>query len=153
MNKEEHNEILKYILTTIEDRPESYSGKRILVSGSSMDKPDFITSDNTMYTLYWDALEGKRRYATTDRNGGATELEFNGMPVVADGGQSGNCPARTMYFLNLDYLYLRPSSNRNLVSIGKRVSLNQDAYVDGFMWAGNMTTSNASLQGVIVNNT
>ena len=114
------------------------------------DKPNLIVADNVMYKLFWESQEGKRRYASTERKAGATELMFNDIPIIADGGKNGEAPTNHMYFLNLDYLYLRPSAKRNVVPIGKRVSLNQDAYVDGIMWAGNMTTSNGGLQGLIV---
>jgi hypothetical protein len=55
-----------------------------------------------------------------------------------------------MYFLNTDYLFLRPAKGREFVPLGEKSSVNQDAMVMPVVWAGNMTVSNRSLQGVIV---
>ena len=54
-----------------------------------------------------------------------------------------------MYFLNTDYIYLRPHSARNVVPLERKSSLNQDAMVVPVVWAGNLTCSNRDLQGVI----
>ena len=35
---------------------------------------------------------------------------------------------------------------------GERMAVNQDAFYKIIGWAGNMTMSNASLQGVLINN-
>jgi hypothetical protein len=57
-------------------------------------------------------------------------------------------PASHMYFLNSDYLFLRPHPDREFVPLEERASINQDALVVPTVWAGNMTGSNSSLQGV-----
>ena len=76
---------------------------------------------------------------------------FNNVPVVLDGGVGTNCPAFTTYFLNTNYLFFRPHSDRNFVPIGDdRFSVNQDAMVKLIGWAGNMTVSNRRQQGVFV---
>jgi hypothetical protein len=70
--------------------------------------------------------------------------------VVLDGGYGGGAPTSTMYFLNTDYIYLRPHSQRNFVEIGgDRVNPNQDALVKLIGWMGNLTASNMFLQGVL----
>jgi hypothetical protein len=70
-------------------------------------------------------------------------------PVVFDSG--GGCPASTAYFLNTDFIMLDVSSRRNFTPPEEKVSLNQDATVVPILWAGNMTLSNGSLQGVLKN--
>ena len=51
---------------------------------------------------------------------------------------------------NTNYLHYRPSAQRNMVPLDPdRFSVNQDAMVKLIGWAGNMTLSNAFLQGVI----
>jgi hypothetical protein len=55
-----------------------------------------------------------------------------------------------MYFVNTDYVFLRPHRSRQFVPLDDRNSLNQDAMVIPVVWAGNMTCSNRSLQGVII---
>jgi hypothetical protein len=55
-----------------------------------------------------------------------------------------------MYFLNTNYVHYRPHSDRNMVPLDPdRFSVNQDAMVKLIGWAGNMTLSNARLQGVL----
>ena len=78
--------------------------------------------------------------------------KFKGADVIYDGGQGGNCPANYMYFLNTDYLYLRTHKDRDMKVIGgDRMAVNQDALYRIIGWAGNLTMSNAALQGVLIN--
>ena len=67
------------------------------------------------------------------------------VPVIYD----DQCPANHMYFLNTDYLFLRPAKGREFVPLGEKSSVNQDALVMPVVWAGNMTMSNRGLQAVI----
>jgi hypothetical protein len=61
-------------------------------------------------------------------------------------------PVNHMYFLNTDYLFLRPHRERDMVPLNPdRFAVNQDAMVKLVAWAGNMTMSNAFLQGVLIN--
>jgi hypothetical protein len=113
------------------------------------DKPDLITADAAMYAFYWDALQAIQRINTdtgTGRQGWET-LAFLGADVIYDG-DSGH-QANTMYFVNSDFLFFRPHSNRNFVALEKRNAVNQDAFVVPIVFAGNLTMSNASLQGVL----
>ncbi len=112
------------------------------------DKTKFIVTDATLYQRFWDSLSdiqrvGDSRMATA----GFEELKFVTAPVVYDG--DSGIRANTMYFLNTDYIYWRPHTNRNVVPLDNRNSINQDASVVPVVFAGNLTTSNASLQGVI----
>ena len=117
------------------------------------DKPDLIVTGDDMYSLHEDSLTPLQRY--TDPKAadcGFATLRFKGADVVCDGGQGGFCPEKHMYFLNTDYLYLRSHKDRNMKVIGgDRMSVNQDALYKIVGWAGNLTMSNASLQGVLIN--
>lgn len=115
------------------------------------DKPDLILADNTTWTAYLESLQTIQRITGTDTGqAGFMSLKFMGSDVVLDGGQGGNCPANHMYFLNTNYIHFRPHAQRNMVPIGgERFSTNQDAMVKLIGWAGNMTLSNAQLQGVL----
>jgi hypothetical protein len=73
-----------------------------------------------------------------------------GADVVADGAIGAACPANHMYFLNTDYIKYRPSSKRNMTPLDSVASINQDASVKLIVWAGNLTLSNAQLQGVLI---
>ena len=85
---------------------------------------------------------------------GFTSLKYYGagkeVDVILDGGKNGQIPANTAYFLNTEYIFYRPSSERNFKVIGgDRANVNQDAIVRISAWAGNLTISNRSLQGVL----
>ena len=73
-----------------------------------------------------------------------------GADVILDGGYGGFCPTNHMYFLNTNYLFLKAHSKQNFVVInGDRQAVNQNAIVKIIGWTGNMTMSNAFLQGVL----
>ena len=117
------------------------------------DKPDLIVADNTFYSTFEAALQDGQRFLNPNlADSGFNNLRFKGADVVFDGGQGGYCPENHMYFLNTDYLYLRTHKDRDMVVIGgDRLSVNQDALYRIIGWAGNMTMSNAALQGVLIN--
>lgn len=116
------------------------------------DVPDLIVADNTYFGYYWKSLQAIQR--VTDEkmaSAGFQTLKFMGADVVYDGGFSGTAPSAHMYFLNTNYIKFRPHRDRNMVPMGAdRFSVNQDAMVKLIGWAGNLTCSNRSLQGVIV---
>lgn len=141
-----------------------------LAQARQADKPDLIISDNTYFRYYWESLQAIQRIGD-DNSGmaGFMSLKFMNADVVYDGGFQGNttgnvsvlgnggswlsgsgAPSSHMYFLNTDYIFLRPHKDRNMVPLDPdRFSVNQDAMVKLVAWAGNMSLSNAFLQGVI----
>ena len=124
---------------------------------------DLIVCDNTFYAKYWSQLTDLQRFSDDKTAGlGFQNLRFNSAPVVADAGANSYgevdpgpniAPAGTapvgMYFLNCDYIFLRPHKNRNMMTRKGQYSINQDAYVQLIFWAGNLTMSNAGVQGRI----
>lgn len=126
-----------------------------LVRGT--DRPDLIVADNNYYSKYLASLQAIQRITDEGMAGaGFTSLKYYGAgmssDVVLDGGVSGGMPASTMFFLNTDYIFFRPHSDRNFVPIGDdRFATNQDAMVKLIGFAGNMTVSNRRLQGVMAN--
>jgi len=125
-----------------------------LVRGS--DVPKLIVADTNYFGHYLASLQANQRITdeATAAGAGFPKLKYYGAgmssDVVLDGGQGGNCPANTMYFLNTDYIHWRPHRDRNIVPLGEdRYAINQDAMVKLIAFAGNMTLSNASLQGVL----
>ena len=137
------------------------------------DKPDLIVADNSMFRFYLQALQAIQRIGT---DGGAPDLaeagfeslKYMSSDVVLDGGfqgfsgdplpfqttasttSVGGAPTGFMYFLNTNYIHFRPHAQRNMVPLDPdRFSVNQDAMVRLLGWAGNMTISNAFLQGLI----
>lgn len=120
-----------------------------LVRGA--DKPDLIVADNNYYRMYMEALLPQQRFASSEMaQAGFESLKFQSADVVFDGGIGGGCPVNHMYFLNTDYLYMRPHAKRQYTALSpERFSTNQDAMVKLVGWAGNMTTSGAQFQGVL----
>jgi len=124
------------------------------------DGVNLIVADNNYYLAYLESLTSIQRVTSSGDakkvGAGFTSLAYYGagkeVQVILDGGKNGQIPTNTMYFLNTDYLFFRPSSKRNYKVIGgDRQNINQDAKVRILAWAGNMTANNLSLQGVIWN--
>jgi hypothetical protein len=117
------------------------------------DKPDLIVCDDTLYSIYESTLMDLQRFSDPKiAEAGFISSRFKGADVVYDGGQGGNCPENHMYFLNTDYIYLRTHKDRDMTVIGgDRRAVNQDALYRIIGWAGNLTMSNAALQGVLIN--
>ena len=137
------------------------------------DYPDLIIMDNVQYRYYLAALQAIQRIGV---DGGAPDmaeygfqsLKYLNADVVLDGGfqgfstdplpvqvstgtsSVGGAPSTTGYFLNTKYIHWRPHSRRNMVPLDPdRFSVNQDAMIRLIGWAGNMTISNAFLQGTL----
>lgn len=120
-----------------------------LVRGT--DKPDLVVADNNYYRAYMEALQPQQRFTSSDMaQAGFESLKFMSADVVFDGGIGGAAPANHMYFLNTDYIYLRPHTRRQYTALSPdRFSTNQDAMVKLIGWAGNMTTSGRKFQGIL----
>lgn len=124
------------------------------------DFPDLISADANYYNFYAESLTPLQRVEGNDSFGsGFKALKFfevgNECDVVYGGNSLAGAglghAANTMYFLNTQYLRLRPHAKRNMARIGEtRRPINQDATVELVGWAGNMTVSNMALQGILV---
>jgi hypothetical protein len=119
------------------------------------DKADLIVAGNTMYQLYVNSLQAIQRIASEESGAsGFASLKFYGggtsADVVLGGGYGSQETATYMYMLNTNYIFFRPHKERNFVPIGgERQAINQDAIVKLYGWAGNLTTSNRFLQGLL----
>jgi hypothetical protein len=111
--------------------------------------PDVIVASNDMYSLFDNSLTQFQRFTDPKlAEAGFENLKFKSAQVIFEG---GHCPDKHMYFLNTKYIYLRPHKDRNMKVInGNRMAINQDALYNIVGWAGNMTMSNAELQGVLI---
>jgi len=137
---------------------QSYMNSTTVQLKRDSDGVDLIVADNNYYLAYLASLQAIQKIESMgddkDVGAGFTSLAYYGAGkkarVVLDGGRNGQIPSNTMYFLNTEYLWYRPSSRRNFKVIGgDRVNINQDAIVRLMAWAGNMTVGNRSLQGVL----
>lgn len=117
----------------------------------NMDAPDLIVADDNYWKFYHESLSAIQRIASvTDGEAGFKTIDYMGAPVLHAGGSGGNCPSNHMYFLNTKFLFFRPHSKRNFSRIGsKRVPTDQDSTLEYIGFAGNLTCSNAGLQGVL----
>lgn len=120
-----------------------------LVRGS--DKTDLIVADNNYWRLYLESLQAIQRISSDEMaQAGFDSLKYMSADVVLDGGYGGGAPTNNMFFLNTDYIYFRPHSDRNFVPLGDdRFAVNQDAMVKLIGFAGNMTVANRRLQGIL----
>jgi len=117
------------------------------------DRPDLIVCDNTQWGVYLASLQAQQRFTQPDvGNLGFPSLKFMDADVVLDGGIGGFCPAKTTFFLNTKYIFLRPHTSRDMVPLNpnKRYAVNQDAEVSILAWAGNLTCSGAQFQGRLI---
>lgn len=111
------------------------------------DHPDLILADSVYYKHYWASLQAIQRITDSKMaDAGFQSIKFAGADVVYE--DNSGMPASHMYFLNTDYIFLRYATKRLFKPLDKVQSINQDAMVQLITFAGNMTTSNASLQGV-----
>lgn len=127
----------------------------ILSCTRNNDAPKAVFVDNAFYTAYFANLQATQRFVSTEGKGGFMELSINGLPIFCDQGiaaatMQGAIPANHAYFLNTDFLYLRPHVRRNPAKKERVNSINQDLYSEAWLWAGNMTTSGRAFQGVVV---
>lgn len=138
-------------VTAGSDTIQSAMNQLYLSCSRNTDHPDLIVADNTYFRYYWESLQANQRFTNEKMAAaGFQNLKFMGADVVFDGGQGGSCPAEHMYFLNTNYIFLRPHRDENMVPLEPdRFSVNQNAVVKLIGWTGNMAMSNGALQGVI----
>ena len=115
------------------------------------DAPNLIIADDAYWRLYLESLQNIQRIVDDEfAQAGYQNLMYMGAPAVLGGGVGSQAPANHMYFLNCEYLHFRPHRDRNFVVLDPdRFAVNQDAMVKLLAWAGNLTLSNGSLQGVL----
>ena len=129
---------------------QSYMNRVYVQLVRNTDAPDLIVADNNYWRLYLESLQAIQRIASDEMaSAGFSSLKYMNADVVLDGGVGGDAPTNHMYFLNTNYLFFRPHSQRNFVPLEERTPINQDALVQFIVFAGQMTMSNGSLQGVL----
>lgn len=136
----------------------TYMNRLALNCARGTDRVDLIVADDVMFGHYQNALQAIQRVTNDTGSGmagaGFTSLKYHGAganaDVIFDGGIGGNMRAKTMYFLNTDFIFFRPHRQRNFVALGNdRQSVNQDAVVRLIGWAGNLTCSGLQFQGLL----
>jgi hypothetical protein len=115
-----------------------------LVRGA--DRPDLIVMGTGLWGTLMGALTPMQQFVNSNTaNIGFPSVKFLGADVVMD----GSAPTNAAYFLNTNYIFLRPHKDRNMVPLSpqRRVAINQDAEVQILAWAGNLTMSGSQFQG------
>lgn len=130
---------------------QSYMNRVYLQLVRGADAPDLIVADNNYYRFYLESLQAIQRITSDEMAEiGFQSLKYMNSDVVLDGGFGGGAPSNTMYMLNTKYIFFRPHQDRNFAPLGdERFAVNQDAMVKLVGFAGNLTTSNRFLQGVL----
>lgn len=114
-----------------------------------MDEPNLWVMGETYYQYFWESLTDIQRIQTAGTaTAGFSAIRFRNADVIYDPAGS-NFSATRAYALNTNYLFWRPHSARDMVPLEPRQSVNQDSSVSLLVWAGNLTCSNRSLQGVM----
>lgn len=115
-----------------------------------MDEPNLYVMGETYYQFFWESLTDIQRITTPGTGqAGFNAIKFKNADVIYD--PAGTTFSNTRaYALNTNYLFWRPHTNRNMVPLDTRTAINQDATVSMLAWAGNLTCSNRSLQGVMI---
>lgn len=112
------------------------------------DKPDLIVLDQELFRGFWLSLTPLQRFTdSSSATKGFQTLKYQTADVIYDG--DSGIRGSTGYFLNTNYLFWSVHSQTNMVPLARREPVNQDAIVVPMVWAGNLTMSNASLQGVL----
>lgn len=113
---------------------------------------DLIVASQVPFNLYWSRLRDIQRITSSDTAvGGFQSLKFVNADIVLDYDSmvGAGITGAKMYFLNTDYLFFRSHPSANFAPLDERTPVNQDAGVVPIIWAGNMTCSQARVQGVI----
>lgn len=111
------------------------------------DKTDIILTGSAYYSFFWSSMQAIQRVTDPKMaQAGFQNLMFNTAPVVYE--DNTGMPSQRAYFLNTDYIFFRYAPRRLFKPLERVQSINQDAIAQLITFAGNMTLSNASLQGV-----
>ena len=127
---------------------QQYMNAQFLECTRGTDKPDLILTGSTYYTLFWGSLQAIQRITDSKMaEAGFQTVKFAGADVAYE--DNTGIPNQRMYFLNTDYIFLRYAPRRLFKPLERVQSINQDAIAQLILFAGNMTCSNCSLQGVL----
>lgn len=112
------------------------------------DKTDLIVSDNGYYSIMSQSLQNQRRYMDSKiADAGFKNILFEGIPVVADGGDGGFAPVG-MYFLDLSEIEMIMHRKRNNVVLsGPRRPVTEDSDTVVLAGMGNFITGNRARHG------
>ena len=115
------------------------------------DKPDLVVSSHDFFAAYLEALQDNQRYmSTSEAAAGFQSLKYMTADVIFDSNSNFATTAEVMYFLNTNYLGLTTHKDANWSVEDEKMAVNQDGVVIPMLWMGQMTVSNRSLQGKLL---
>lgn len=128
---------------------QTYMNRLYLKTSRGTDHTDLILADSLYYALFWASLQAIQRVTDSKlAEAGFQSVKFAGADVVYE--DNTGMTASHMYFLNTDYIFLRYATRRLFKPLERVQAINQDAIAQLITFAGNMTCSNCSLQGVLL---
>lgn len=112
------------------------------------DQPDLIVTTQVIFDAYESSLQANKRWTgdASLADAGFQTLRFKGATVVVD----SHCPAGQMYMLNTRYLDFKVHNKRNFAFEPFKRQEANDVMQARIFWMGQLTCSNARMQGVIV---
>ena len=116
-----------------------------IVDGS--EHPNLIISDNANLAVYWAILDGNKRFVNMKGDAGFTQMEFNGVPWVAD----RHCPTDHVYMLDTEHLDLVSMRGENFRFDGFQKPTDQNVSVGWIYWMGNVVTNDPRKSGFFNN--
>ncbi len=120
-----------------------------VLTSRGTDHTDLILAGATAYGFFNKGMQLIQQVVNPKMaEAGFTSLRFIGADVVLDNNTSG-LTATHMLFLNTEYIFWRPFEGLNFAPLEpeKRSPVNQNVSVATLGFAGNLTCSNAALQG------
>lgn len=145
------NQFFECTATPTKDNIKGFMQSLWLLTTRGADQTDLIVASNDMYGFYWNSLTDLQRYASSDTAvAGFNALKFVTADVIFDSNTNFSTTAKVMYFLNTNYLELVVHREANWSTLDTKMSINQDAEVVPIIWMGNLTCSNRSLQGKLI---
>lgn len=114
------------------------------------DATDVIVADANYYNFYWQSLQAIQRIASEE----SAAAGFETLAYYGPGGRArvmydSATPADHMYFVNSDFLRLRPHTRANFTPTPEKTAVNQDAVVVHILFQGNMTSNGLRYQGLL----
>jgi hypothetical protein len=112
------------------------------------DTPSVLTCKQDVYDQVWSLYQPHQRLMSQEMSdlGFENVLTFNGRPIVVD----SHCQAKTIYFLNEDYLFLCVHKDENM----RRETLERletsNSMLMRIFWMGNLVCNNRRFQGELV---
>lgn len=129
---------------------QSYMDQVWLDCVRGQDVTNLIVADVNYYKIFRESLTVIQRITSTDKAAaGANVLAYAGTGGTAEIMMDKSGPANHMYFLNTDFLFFKAHRDANFTFQPDQTPVNQDAVVKHLLFQGNMTLSNAFVQGVL----